>query len=479
MVENHNVAEWAWCYRERRNKIREAVEGGLILWLGHILQPRNYRDNTYPFRQNSHLLYYAGLAEPDLALLSYPETDLDVLFSRPTSLDDIVWSGAGHARVEMARHAGLETIEDIARLGVYLTKARSEGLVIHYLPPYQASSLFRIAELLVIDPTEVVEGASQKLAEAVVRQRSVKSELEIAEIEDALRVTDRMHRSAMSRTKPGAFEYDIAGAIQGVALSENRQQAYNPIVTVRGEVLHNHSHGNRLESGQLLLIDAGAESPNYYASDITRTFPVNGKFTSAQADVYETVLRAQFGALSELKPGVTYKDIHLKASRILVEGLKAMGLMRGNPSNAVEAGAHALFFPHGLGHMLGLDVHDMEDLGDIVGYPKGQPRSSQFGLNFLRLSRSLEAGFVLTVEPGIYFIPALIDRWQSENKLREFIDYDRLRQFRTFGGIRIEDDVLITSTGCRILGPVIPKTIGEVESSMQVFEGPATVESAL
>src|SRR5688572_14759527 len=271
MVENHNGAEWPRVFRERRNKIREAVGGGLILWLGHILQPRNYRDNTYPFRQNSHVLYYAGLAEPDLALLSYPETDFEVLFSRPTSLDDIVWSGAGHTRVEMARHAGLETVEDIGRLGVYLTKARSEGLVIHYLPPYQASSLFRIAELLVIDPTEVVDGASQKLAEAVVRQRSIKSELEIAEIEDALRVTDRMHRSAMARTKPGAHEYDIAGVIQGVALSENRQQSYNPIVTVRGEVLHNHSHGNRLEDGQLLLIDAGAESPNCYASDITRT----------------------------------------------------------------------------------------------------------------------------------------------------------------------------------------------------------------
>lgn len=466
MVEQQSEVNAPQIYRERRNKIRSAVGGGVLLWLGHISQPRNYRDNTYPFRQNSHFLYYTGISDPNLAVLSYPETDFDVLFSRPTSIDDVVWSGAGEARVEMARRAGIDTIEDIARLGVYLTKARGQGMQIHYLPPYQASSIFRIAELLVIDPTEVTQGAFQRMVEEVVRQRSIKTEPEVAEIENALRVTDRMHRTAMATAKPGLHEYEVAGAIQGVALSQNRHQSYDPIVTIHGEVLHNHSYENLLENGQLLLNDSGAESPHYYASDITRTFPVSGKFSKEQAEVYETVLRAQLSAIEKIKPGLSYQEVHLHASRILVEGLSAMGLMRGNPSAAAEAGAHALFFPHGLGHMLGLDVHDMEDLGDAVGYPKGEPRNPQFGLNFLRLSRSLEAGFVLTVEPGIYFIPALIDKWKSERLHAEFINYDRLERFRSFGGIRIEDDVLVTRNGARVLGPGIPKTIKEVEEAM-------------
>jgi Xaa-Pro aminopeptidase len=458
--------DWPAIYRQRRNAIREAVGKGVLLWLGHLPQPRNYWDNTYPFRQNSHFLYYVGLDAPDLAVLSYPELDYDVLFSRPTSLDDVVWSGAGHARVAMARQSGIDTVEDIARLGVYLTRARTDGLPIHYLPQYQASSLFRIAELLVLDPSEVSEGVSEAMVEAVARQRSTKSEIEVAEIENALGITNRMHRAAMASARPGIYESDIAGRIQGIALADSRQQAYNPIVTVHGEVLHNHSYGNRLEAGQLVLNDSGAESPLRYASDITRTFPVSGRFNSAQADVYEIVLRAQMSAITRIRPGIPYRDVHLHACRVVAEGLAGIGLIRGDPDEAVAAGAHALFFPHGLGHMLGLDVHDMEDLGDIVGYPKGEKRSPQFGLNFLRLSRPLEPGFVLTVEPGIYFIPALIDRWREERAHSDFIDYDRLAQFVNFGGIRIEDDVLVTSDGARVLGPVIPKTIAEVEETM-------------
>ena len=458
--------DWPAIYRHRRNAIRETVGKGVLLWLGHLPQPRNYWDNTYPFRQNSHFLYYVGLDAPDLAVLSYPEADYDVLFSRPTSLDDVVWSGAGHARVAMARQAGIDTVEDIARLGVYLTRARSEGLPIHYLPQYQASSLFRIAELLVLDPSEVSKGVSETMVEAVARQRSIKSEIEVAEIENALGITNRMHRAAMASARPGIYESDIAGRIQGIALADNRQQAYNPIVTVRGQVLHNHSYGNRLEAGQLVLNDSGAESPLRYASDITRTFPVSGRFNSAQADVYEIVLRAQMSAITRIRPGIPYRDVHLHACRVVAEGLSGIGLMHGDPDEAVAAGAHALFFPHGLGHMLGLDVHDMEDLGDIVGYPRGEKRNPQFGLNFLRLSRPLEPGFVLTVEPGIYFIPALIDRWREERAHSDFINYDRLAQFVTFGGIRIEDDVLVTSDGARVLGPVIPKTIAEIEETM-------------
>ncbi len=466
MAEIKRSANWPEIYRERRNRIRDAVGGGVILWLGHVLQPRNYADNTYPFRQNSHFLYYTGLDQPDLALLSYPEADYDILFSRPQSVDEVVWSGAVQARVDMARGAGIETIEDISRLGIYLTKAASQGLKVRYPPPYQGTSLFRTAELLVMDPGDVVAGASKPLQEAIARQRNAKSDVEIAEIEEALNVSARMYQVAMAKARPGVYEYEIAGAMQGVALAHNRAQAYDPIVTIHGEVLHNHSYHNMLKDGQLLLIDAGVESPRYYASDITRTYPVSGKFTAAQAEVYEIVLRSQMAAIGMIKPGFDYKDVHMRVCQIMVDGLKAMGLMKGNTEDAVNAGAHALFFPHGLGHMMGLDVHDMEDLGDIVGYSKDRRRSDQFGLRYLRLSRPLELGYVLTVEPGLYFIPALIDRWKQEKLQPDFVNLDKVDAFHGFGGIRIEDNVVVTPEGARVLGPGIPKTVADIEAAM-------------
>jgi Xaa-Pro aminopeptidase len=301
--------------------------------------------------------------------------------------------------------------------------------------------------------------------EEVAKQRSIKSDVEIAEIEDALAVTDRMHRACMAAARPGIRECRLAGIIQEIALSSDRQQAYTPIVTVHGEVLHNHSYNNVLEEGQLLLNDSGAESSMYYASDITRTFPVSGRFTAIQAEIYQIVLRMQLATIGTIKPWISYRDVHLGACRILAEGFHTMGLIKGNPADAVEAGAHALFFPHGIGHMLGLDVHDMEDLGDIVGYRKRESRSDQFGLNALRLSRPLEPGFVLTVEPGVYFIPALIERWQRDRLHKDFIDYDKVSALRDFGGIRIEDNILVTSTGAHVLGPGIPKTIPEIEEA--------------
>jgi Xaa-Pro aminopeptidase len=380
-------------------------------------------------------------------------------------MDDIIWSGPRPTLVELAGSAGIGIVEDIDRLEEYITKARGQSLKIHYLPPYSYSALFKAARLLNTDPNEVVVNSSQLLMERVAIQRSVKSDFEIAEIEDALVISDRMHRACMAAARPGARESEIAGMIQGIALSSNRQQAYNPIVTVRGEVLHNNSYDGILMDGQLLLNDSGAESPMYYASDITRTCPVSGRFTAVQAEIYQLVLRLQLGAIGMVKPGLSYREVHLGACRILAEGMRAIGLMKGNPSDAVEAGAHALFFPHGIGHMLGLDVHDMEDLGDVVGYVKREKRSGQFGLNSLRLSRPLEPGFVLTVEPGIYFIPALIDRWRNERLHTDFIDYDKVESFRSFGGIRIEDNILVTATGALVLGPGIPKTIPEVEEA--------------
>jgi Xaa-Pro aminopeptidase len=345
----------------------------------------------------------------------------------------------------------------------HIARAQKQGIKIHYLPPYQYSTLSRASQLLGKGTNEVMDNVSQLLMEQAAKQRSIKSDVEIAEIEDALAVTDKMYRAALAAVRPGMLESEIAGLMQGIALSADRQQAYAPIVTVHGETLHNNFYGNMLQEGQLLLIDAGAESPLGYASDITRTFPVSGTFTSKQAEIYQTALRMQIGTIAMIKPGIAYRDAHLAACRILAEGLRTIGLMQGNPSDAVEAGAHALFFPHGIGHMMGLDVHDMEDLGDVVGYIKKEKRSGQFGLNFLRLSRPLEPGFVLTVEPGIYFIPALIERWEKEGLHREFINYNKVHDYIGFGGIRIEDNVLITSTGTHVLGPGIPKTIPEIE----------------
>jgi Xaa-Pro aminopeptidase len=291
------------------------------------------------------------------------------------------------------------------------------------------------------------------------------------EIEDALSITRQMHLAAMAATRPGLHERDIAGVIQGVALSAGSQQAFEPIVTIHGEVLHNSSRDKVLEPGHLLLNDSGAESKTRYASDITRTYPVDGKFTPRQAEIYQIVLNTQLAAIEMIKPKLSYVDLHLGACRVLVEGLKNAGLMKGNPADAVEAEAHTVFMPHGIGHMLGLDVHDMEDLGSITGNrKKNAKRRGPFGLNYLNLDRPLKTGFVMTVEPGVYFIPALIERRREEKKFHEFINYDKLGAWLSFGGIRIEDDVVVTPKGARLLGPHIPKTISELEASCRKQE---------
>jgi len=457
---------WRKIFRNRRNRVRAAADGGAILWLGHSPQPRNYTNNSYPFRQNSHFIYYTGLCDPDLAMISFQDPDDDILFARPADIDDIIWSGPKPSPEEMARGAGISRVQDIAKLKEAIDGIRAANRPIHYLPPYQYSSALRIARLLGIRVENVGRNASAVLMERVADQRSVKSAEEIAEIEDALAITDKMHRAAMAAARPGLRESDIAGTIQGIALSAGREQAFDPIVTVHGEVLHNNSRDHVLESGRLLLNDSGAESPMYYASDITRTYPVNGKFTSRQAEIYRIVLDTQHAAIGMIKPKASYIDVHRGACRVLAEGLRNAGLMKGNPADAVEAGAHFLFMPHSIGHLLGLDVHDMEDLGNILGYKnKPEARRGPFGLNYLSLERPLKTGFVLTVEPGIYFIPALIERWRGEKKLPEFINYDKLDKWLSFGGIRIEDDVLVTPKGSRLLGPPIPKTIEEVEAA--------------
>lgn len=452
-------------YKQRRDALRAACSGGFILLPGHRLQPRNYPDNPQPFRQSSHMLYACGLSRPGLVLLMGPSGEEDRLFGPAEDVDDVIWHGSHEGLEEAARRAGIPGVRPLEEAGDVLADLQRRGAGLHYLVPVQAELRVWLAGLLGRSLSELQQGASEALRERLVALRAVKSPDEVAEIEQALEVTALMHRRAMEVTRPGLREAQVAAAVQEVALARDRAQAYPPIVTVRGEVLHNNTYANPLEEGQLLLNDSGAESPLGYASDITRTFPVTGRFSPEQRRIYEVVLRAQEGAIAHLRPGMRFADVHLHACRLVAEGLAELGLMKGRPEDAVEAGAHALFFPHGVGHMLGLDVHDMEDLGDVVGYPGGEPRSSQFGLSALRMARPLEPGFVFTVEPGIYVIPALIDRWKEEGRHREFIDYERVDGLRGFGGIRIEDDVLCTPEGAQVLGPPIPKRVEELEAA--------------
>ncbi len=447
-------------YRRRRRLLRETLDAGAILLGGNLDAPRNYTANIYPFRQDSSFLYYTGVDHPGHALLLLPDGE-EILYGPPGHPDDVIWSGPLPGTADHAKDAGVGRHADMAELPAALS-----GHEVHYLPPYRGDNRLRLAAWLGRTPDEIDAGASAELTAAVVAQREIKSDDEIAEIERAVAVSALMYRIAFHNAKPGLKEAQIMGAMLGVALAHDMQPSFPPIVTVHGEVLHNESYPGTLEEGRLLLVDSGVESAGGYCSDITRTLPVGGAFSPKQREVYEVVLAAQAAAFDAARPGATNRDVHLAAARATAVGLGALGLMRGDADEAVAAGAHALFFPHGIGHMLGLDVHDMEDLGDAVGYDPGVARSGQFGLNYLRLARELKPGFVVTIEPGIYFIPALIDRWAGEKRHEDFIDYAAVAKYRDFGGIRVEDDLLIDDGGHRVLGPPIPKTVEDVELAM-------------
>ncbi len=458
-------------YIERRRTLAAAVHDGPILLPGARLRSRNYADNVYPFRQSSHLLYYTGLDEPELDVALWPDAGRAVLYGRPRTVDDVVWCGERPSLDDLAAAAGLDEVRPQGDLAADLRAAVRGGATVHYLPPFHDEGRLLLARLLDRPLEEVSGAASRALVRAVAEQRLIKSDAEIEHIERALGVTAAMVARAMARARPGLTEADIAGIIQGVALRAGCAQAFPPITTVRGEVLHNESRTGVLRAGQLLLIDSGAELPGGYASDITRTLPVSGTFDARQRDAYQAVLDAQLAALAHTRPGATYAEVHRRAVTVLAARLVDMGLLRGDADDVVNAGAHALLMPHGLGHAMGLDVHDMEDLVDAVGYGTQATRSTQFGLSFLRFARTLEPGHVVTAEPGFYVIPALVDQWAAERRHAEFIDYEALDAFRGFGGIRIEDDVLVTPGGARVLGPPIPKTIDEVEAAMAAGTG--------
>lgn len=452
-------------YIERREKLAEQVGSGMILLLGNEEASMNYTDNTYHFRQDSTFLYYFGINQAGLVGMIDIEEGRTALFGHEWTMDDIVWMGSQTSLKDKAERVGVTCTAPREQIAAVLQKAQSKGKTIHFLPPYRAKNTLKLHDWLQIPVKDIKNAASISLIKAVVEQRSIKSEEEIAEMEKALNVTADLHKTVMEVTKAGVLEREIVGAIQGIAVREGGQMAYPIILTVNGQTLHNHYHGNELQKGQLVLGDFGVELESSYASDITRTFPVDAHFTDQQKAIYQIVLDAQMAAIEAIRPRISYQEIHLLAMEVIAEGLKNVGIMKGDVGEAVAAGAVALFMPHGLGHAIGLDVHDMEDLGeDFVGYDDVIQRSELFGYRSLRFGKKLKAGHVLTVEPGIYFIPELIDKWQQEEKFTEFIHYDALKEYRNFGGIRIEDNVLVTKMGRRVLGKPIPKTIEEIEA---------------
>ena len=450
-------------YIGRRKALKEKVGNGLIMLLGNNESPMNYEDNTYPFRQDSTFLYFVGLQVPSLIAVFDIEEGKDILFGDDLTMDMIVWMGNQPRVAEYAAKAGIECVKPLKELAPYLDKAKENGRKVHFLPPYRHDHMWKLNELFAYNQVQIQKEASIALIQAVVSLREIKSDEEIAEIEKAVDVSVDMHVAAIKTAQPGITEAQIAAEIHKVALASGGDIAFPIIATKNGQTLHNHVHSNIIKDGDLILVDAGAQTASGYAGDLSSTFPVSQTFTNIQKEIYQISLNAHEKAISLLQPGVPFKEIHLAACRSIIEDMKGIGLMKGNTEDALSAGAHALFFPCGLGHMMGLDVHDMENLGEKwVGYD-GADKSTQFGLKSLRLAKKLQPGHVLTIEPGIYFIPELIDMWKSENKHVDFLNYSEIEKFKDFGGIRNEEDFLITEEGARLLGKPSPKTIEDVE----------------
>lgn len=454
-------------YVSRRQRLKRDVGSGVLLFLGNDASGMNYADNTYPFRQDSTFLYFFGSDYAGLSAIIDIDEDKEMIFGDELTIDDIVWMGAQPTIREKSEWVGIGDTEPVVRLAEYLENVRSQGRRIHYLPPYRAEHRVKLYACLGIAPEVQEEGASVDFIRAVVNQRNYKSKEEIEQIEDAVTISAEMHLRAMQMMRPGMKEAEIAAAMTEIALRDEGNLSFPIIATIHGQTLHNHYHGNIAREGDMFLVDAGAENRMHYAGDLSSTFPVGKRFTERQKEIYNIALNAHQAAVAALRPGIAFWDVHLKAATTIAEGMKAIGLMKGDPQEAAHSGAYALFFPCGLGHMMGLDVHDMENLGEIwVGYD-GRPKSTQFGFKSLRLARELEPGFVLTIEPGIYFIPELIDRWRAEKRFIEFIDYDRVEKYKDFGGLRNEEDYLITADGKRRLGKYVPTTLDEVEAMRQ------------
>ncbi len=451
-------------YIERRKVLKQKVGKGLILFLGNDESPMNYTDNTYHFRQDSTFLYYFGIKHPGMAAIIDIDNDKEIIFGDDFTIDDIVFMGPKPTIVERAEECGVANVQSCAELGTVVGKAKQIGQAIHFLPLYRPESKILLQELIGVAPAEVASKFSIDLVRAVVSQREIKTEEELVQLNQAVDVSVDMHVAAMKFAKPGMTEAQVSAEVHRIALAAGGDISFPIIATINGQTLHNHYHGNTIKEGDLFLIDAGFENQMMYAGDLSSTIPVSKKFTSEQKEIYQLTLDAHQASINALGLGIPFKNAHIAACTTIFEGLKAMGFTKGNANDAFEAGAHALFFPCGTGHMMGLDVHDMEDLGEVwVGY-EGKPKSTQFGLKSLRLAKPLQPGHAFTIEPGIYFIPELIDLWRSKNKFNEFINWDKVDNYRNFGGIRNEEDFVMTKDGARLLGKQKPKTIEEVEA---------------
>ena len=459
-------------YVSRRAELKKLVKSGIIILFGNNDSPANYPNNAYsPFRQDSSFLYYFGQKRDGLVGIIDIDNDMETLIGDDISVEDIVWYGSVDSVHDMAQQVGVANTAPMKTLKTICNDALRQKRKVHFLPPYRFDIKLQVFDLLGIHPNQQKESASMELIKAVVKMRSAKEPQEIEELERAAVIGYKMHTTAMRMCKPGAIEQNIAGYLKGIAHGYGAMESFATILSQHGEIMHGAPSMNPLEDGRLLLVDAGAETINNYCSDNTRTMPVNGKFTQRQLEIYSIVEECHDYALKAARPGVKYWDVHFGVCRLMTDRLKELGLMKGDTDEAVAAGAHAMFLCHGLGHMMGMDVHDMENFDQInVGFDEEtRPNLEQFGTNCLRMGRRLEEGFVVTDEPGIYFIPALIDDWRSKGLHKDFINYDKLETYKDFGGIRIEDDLLITKDGCRFLGkdriPYHPKDVEEFMSN--------------
>jgi len=451
-------------YVSRRTALASRFDSGLLVLPGNNESPMNYADNCYAFRQDSTFLYYFGLDQPELAAVIDVDAGSATVFGDELTIDHIVWMGDLPTIAARAEQVGVSDTRPLADVSQMVADARAAGREVHYLPPYRTDTTLWLADLMAMAPAAVEAGASTDFVRAVVDQRVFKSDEEVAEIERAVETSVAMHEAAIRMARPGMTEADIAAEVGRIAAAAGGRTSFPIIATIHGQTLHNHVHVNTLSDGDLFLLDAGAETAMGYAGDLSSTFPVGPRFTDRQHTIYELQLAAQVAGVESLAPGAPFRDAHFASSRVIFEGLKDLGIMKGDTDEALAAGAHAMVFPCGMGHMMGLDVHDMENLGEVwVGYD-GEPKSTQFGLKSLRLARELKPGFVVTIEPGIYFIPQLMDLWRSEGHCADFIDFDELDKWRDFGGVRNEEDFLITADGARRLGPHKPQTVEEIES---------------
>jgi len=451
-------------YINRRLELKNTLKSGLLLFLGNEESPMNYADNTFHFRQDSTFLYFFGLDFAGLAAIIDLDEDKEILFGDELTVENIVWMGTQPTLIQRGVSYGITQIKPYSQLTAYLQEAIRKGRPVHFLPPYRPENKIKLIDMVGIHPSEVQSKSSTNLVKAVVNLRNHKSADEISEIEQAVNLSVDMHVTAMMMAKPGMKESRLAAAVTQVALAAGGHLSFPVIMTINGQTLHNHYHGNILKQGDMVLCDCGAETSLHYAGDLSSTFPVDRHFTSRQKEIYQISLLSHEAALAKLSPGVPFREVHNAACRAIINGLKDINLMKGDTEEALAAGAHAMFFPCGTGHMMGLDVHDMEDLGEVyVGYD-GQPKSTQFGLKSLRLARPMEEGFVTTIEPGIYFIPELIALWKKDGINSSFINFQYVEEYLTFSGIRNEEDIVITKDGYRVLGKKKPKTIDEVES---------------